>query len=508
MNGCNHGRAARVVELLFILSIPAACTSADPSRPTRSLSGRSVFGSPEAGVVIPREAGGPPPLFHLTAPPDCQNPGFPGGDQHVDFGELRSFLVGLKPTAAARHSATLDERYDLSDNPSPRVTMSRGKRIQRGVRVRLPDGQTWEQLSQMSPEDIRRQDACPPGFFPLPHPNHQFGGQVFTHFVIDELNRQTNGFRDLTRFDVDFDLPDNLLPEFPPAMFLTNHTDLGDVSQGKVVTIENYYEMFKNLLNPKELEGLRLLVTPFPQQEFNLIDDRRTDKPSLGVACFDCHINGHTSGSIEILPDDRPQPLRRRGDTVSLRGLANDQLFGSKRAIETVEDFSQFEERTAYFDGDITQPKKKGQTFLDDQEQLAGMAEVQRLLDFPPAPKLDILGHLDPDKATRAELRGEQLFNGKAKCASCHPAPYYLDNLTHDLHLERFYSERVVDCRATNPDGPIKTFTLRGIKDSPPYLHDGRLLTLDDTVEFFNLVLETHLTTAEKGDLLAFLYAL
>ena len=39
------------------------------------------------------------------------------------------------------------------------------------------------------------------------------------------------------------------------------------------------------------------------------------------------------------------------------------------------------------------------------------------------------------------------------------------------------------------PDGPIKTFTLRGIKDSPPYLHDGRLLTLADCVEFFNLVL-------------------
>jgi len=36
---------------------------------------------------------------------------------------------------------------------------------------------------------------------------------------------------------------------------------------------------------------------------------------------------------------------------------------------------------------------------------------------------------------------------------------------------------------------PIKTFTLRGIKESPPYLHDGRCLTLEDTVEFFNIVL-------------------
>jgi cytochrome c peroxidase len=57
-------------------------------------------------------------------------------------------------------------------------------------------------------------------------------------------------------------------------------------------------------------------------------------------------------------------------------------------------------------------------------------------------------------------------------------------------------------------DGAIKTFQLRGIKDQPPYLHDGRLLTLDDTVEFFNLVIGTKLTTEQKHDLVAFLRTL
>ena len=57
-------------------------------------------------------------------------------------------------------------------------------------------------------------------------------------------------------------------------------------------------------------------------------------------------------------------------------------------------------------------------------------------------------------------------------------------------------------------DGPIKTFPLRGIKDSPPYLHDGRLLTLDDTVEFFNLVLGDEADREEKQDLVAFMRAL
>ncbi|MBL8659430.1 MAG: hypothetical protein JNM75_06700 [Rhodospirillales bacterium] len=57
-------------------------------------------------------------------------------------------------------------------------------------------------------------------------------------------------------------------------------------------------------------------------------------------------------------------------------------------------------------------------------------------------------------------------------------------------------------------DGPIKTFPLRGIKDSPTYLHDGRLLTLEDTVEFFNLILGTQLNAGEKKDLVAFMRAL
>jgi len=46
---------------------------------------------------------------------------------------------------------------------------------------------------------------------------------------------------------------------------------------------------------------------------------------------------------------------------------------------------------------------------------------------------------------------------------------------------------------------------LRGIKDSPPYLHDGRAFTLEDTVEFFNLVLQLKLTSQEKKDLIAFM---
>jgi len=215
---------------------------------------------------VPVDAGMPPVITQIPIPPDCQSPGFPGGDQHVDTASIEAQLTALKPAVEQRQQDLLNERYDLSDNPSATVFMTRGKPIQVGVRVKLPDGQTWDSLNLMGSDKILAGDLFPAGFYPLPHPNHQLGGMLFTHLLIDELNRQTGNFRNQTRFDLDFDLPDQLLPEFPPAMFLTNHTELGDVSQGQMVTIENFYDMFKNMLNPQELEGLRLLVTPFPQQ--------------------------------------------------------------------------------------------------------------------------------------------------------------------------------------------------------------------------------------------------
>lgn len=167
-----------------------------------------------------------------------------------------------------------------------------------------------------------------------------------------------------------------------------------------------------------------------------------------------------------------------------------------------------FEQRAAYFDGDPVIATKKGVNILERGSQVHFMAEFEALLDFPPAPKLNIYGRLDPAQATESELRGEGLFFGKAQCVVCHAPPYYTDNLMHNLKAERFFRPQMINGRMASQDGPIKTFPLRGIKDSPPYLHDGHLLTLEDTVEFFNLVQELKLTDQEKADLVAFMRAL
>jgi len=423
-----------------------------------------------------------------------------------DFTALVKRLQQEKPQFAKRHEALLAERYDLGDRPASGVTMSRGKPVQEGVRVKLPKDVTWGKLAALSVEDIKSQNLWPAGFYPLPHPHHEAGGMVFPQPLIDETKRQTD--RDLTRFDLDFDFPKHLLPEFPAPIYLTTRPDLGDVSRGQLVTLANFQELFKDILNPKQLEGLRLLLTPFPQQQFNSTEDRRSLKPHQGVACFDCHANGHTNAATHTVGDIRPNEHRHRIDTPSLRGVNIQRLFGSQRAMKSVEDFTEFEQRAAYFDGDPVQAQRKGVNILERGSQVHFMAEFQDLLDFPPAPKLNVLGKLDPAKATESERRGQDLFFGKAQCATCHIPPYYTDNLMHNLRVERFYKEVMINGRRASADGPIKTFPLRGIKDSPPYLHDDRLLTLEDTAEFFNLVLGLKLNDQEKKDLVAFLRVL
>lgn len=394
----------------------------------------------------------------------------------------------------------LEERYDLSRRVDPSVKMTRGKPIPVGPTARLK-GVTWEQLGRMSPDEIRDKGLFP--YLPLPHVNHPVGGMIFPQMHIKLQPR-------LERFDMDFDIPEHFLPEFPPAIFLTTRPDIGDVSKGQLVTVNNFYELFNGILNPKQLDGLRLLVTQFPQQQFNATADRKTERNDgmEGVACFDCHVNGHTNGAAHLVGDIRPQENRRRIETPSLRGVNIQRLFGSQRALKTVEDFTEFEQRAAYFDGDPVIATKKGINILDRGHQVHEMSEFQEIMDFPPAPKLNVFGRLDRRRATEAEARGEDLFFGKANCSTCHTPPFYTDNLMHDLMVERFYKSRMEGGMMITKQGPIKTFPLRGIKESPPYLHDGRLLTLEDTVEFFNLILELNLTAVEKSDLVAFMRVL
>jgi len=382
----------------------------------------------------------------------------------------------------------MNSRFDFHGEAIPNTAMSGGKLIMRGPVARLSSSvDSFEALAELSPAEIRKRDLFP--YKPLAHPL-----QTSAHMVFPDMWIKVHPEHE--RIDVGMDFPDEYLPEFPPPLFLTTHKELGDVTGGREVTLDNFYEIFDGILTPEQMEGLKELLRPSPTTWFNHTEHRVTVEPSKGVACFDCHVNGHTNGAFELGPDSRPNMARLRVDTPTMRGNFNLMQLSSKRSIRSMDHFAEVEE---YFDGDPGMQQSIGPRAVK-REVTNRMGDFNSIIDVPPAPKLNPLMKLIPDLATEQELRGEALFHGKAQCVKCHSGPAFVDDYMHDLRVERFYVGR--------PEGPIKTFPLRGIKDSPPYLHDGRCPTLHDTVEFFNLVLELKLTKQEKEDLVAYLLCL
>lgn len=404
------------------------------------------------------------------------------------FEQWLNFHRKQKPKLMRDVRAYMDRRYDFSGTPIPGQYMSGGKPIMQGPVARLSSQvASFEELASLPAEVIKQRDLFP--YKPLAHPLQSTAHMVFPAAWV-KVHPQHE------RIDVDMDIPDAYLPEFPPPLFLSTHLELGDVTHGREVTFDNYYDIFDGLLTPEQMEGLKELLRPSPTTWFNQTDHRITKEPSKGVACLDCHVNGHTNGAFELGPDSRPHMARLRVDTPTMRGNYNLMQLSSKRSIRSLDHFAEVEE---YFDGDPGMQQAIGPRAVR-REVTNRMGDFNSIIDYPPAPKLDLLMQLIPEKATNAELRGEALFHGKAQCAQCHYGPALVDDYLHDLKAERFYVGR--------PEGPIKTFPLRGIKDSPPYLHDGRCPTLDDAVEFFNLVLGLHLSRSEKEDLVAYLLCL
>jgi hypothetical protein len=74
-----------------------------------------------------------------------------------------------------------------------------------------------DSLAAMSPDEIKQRGLLPASFLPLPRVKHATGGQVIPERQIQTI--RDHEARDLRRFDVNFDLPDHLMPEFPPPIF-------------------------------------------------------------------------------------------------------------------------------------------------------------------------------------------------------------------------------------------------------------------------------------------------
>ncbi len=489
--GTDHSRVPR---LAAVSSAPVE--TRDPAAPIADIPTASVAAGPPPTVpaaddgllIYPTVSKGARTPFDLWRYYGRGASSFGTPELPMRFEQWLSFHRKQKPELMRDVRAYMAGRYDWNGKAIPGQFMSGGKPIMQGPVARLDPGiASFADLAALRPDEIKRRDLFP--YKPLAHPLQSIAHMVFPPFWVAVHPEHL-------RIDVDMDIPSEYLPEFPPPLFLSTHKELGDVAGGREITFDNYFEIFDGLLTPEQMEGLKELLRPTATTWFNQTDHRITEAPSRGVACFDCHVNGHTNGAFELAPDSRPNMARLRTDTPTMRGNYNLMQLSSKRSIRSMDHFAEVEE---YFDGDPGMQQAIGPRAVKT-EVTNRMGDFNAIIDLPPAPKLTPLMRLDPALATEAELRGEAIFQGKGQCATCHYGPSFVDDAMHDLQVERLYVGR--------PEGPIKTFPLRGIKDSPPYLHDGRAPTLADGVEFFNLVLGLDLSSQEKQDLVAYLLCL
>ena len=65
------------------------------------------------------------------------------------FASIMTRMKAAKRDVEKKHADLMAERYDLANRPAQGATMSRGKPLQEGVRVKLPAGTTWDQLAAM-----------------------------------------------------------------------------------------------------------------------------------------------------------------------------------------------------------------------------------------------------------------------------------------------------------------------------------------------------------------------
>lgn len=121
--------------------------------------------------------------------------------------------------------------------------------------------------------------------------------------------------------------------------------------------------------------------------------------------------------------------------------------------------------------------------------------------------QLSLAAPKPPDDSFNKEAaeRGKAIFNGKAKCATCHVPPLFTEpgwnaHKAADIGIDDFQANR-------SPDSTYVTQGLAGLwtHTKGGFYHDGRFATLMDVVNHYNDFKKLALTEAEKNDLIEYL---
>lgn len=131
---------------------------------------------------------------------------------------------------------------------------------------------------------------------------------------------------------------------------------------------------------------------------------------------------------------------------------------------------------------------------------LAALHMYQLALEAPDAPR----GSYDRSAAER----GESLFNGRARCSTCHVPPLYTEpgynmHLPEEIGIDAFQANRA-------PDGRYRTSPLKGLwtHTKGGFYHDGRFATLADVIDHYDQLWSLGLSAQERRDLEQYLLSL
>jgi cytochrome c peroxidase len=126
----------------------------------------------------------------------------------------------------------------------------------------------------------------------------------------------------------------------------------------------------------------------------------------------------------------------------------------------------------------------------------------------------------EQDALSEAARRGMDVFFNVGRCSVCHAGAQFTDGAFHNIGVgindEKVDVGRFEHSKLLGDRGAFKTPTLREIARTAPYMHDGRLATLEEVVEYYDKggepnpqldeeVFPLELTDQQREDLVTFL---
>jgi cytochrome c peroxidase len=228
---------------------------------------------------------------------------------------------------------------------------------------------------------------------------------------------------------------------------------------------------------------------------------RSTEMAKAGESCQSCHVEGGGANAAlgTILHPQAQNDFKGPRDVPSLWGVADTAPYGWDGREPSLE---------AFVIGTIRSHFKTGETqpTATTAQQTAALVAYLRTLAPPVSP-------FDQGTLSAAALRGEELFQGKAGCMECHGGPLLTDALQHPTLAPKVTATDTDPgaVRAGLAPGAFDTPQLRDVRNTAPYMHNGRLRTLREVVEFYDRdssIAPLRLTPAEIDDLVAYLESL